>query len=121
MLLLLGSLSSKHFSSYGVHPDVIAGGVTWYALDDVVVLGVLMRPISMFLLLEGLSIFLAALDFRWLGFAMTILLLRGVLVLHFSLLQPGDVDVSPAHRSLVAFFWVFSWRWWILCGSVLDL
>ena len=48
--------------------------------------------------------FLAALGFRLLGFAMTMLLLRGVLVsLDWPLLRPGDVDVSPAYRSLVAF------------------
>ena len=45
------------------------------------------------------------------------MLLRGVLVSHFwPLLRPGDVNVSPAYRSLVAFVLglllvpVFSWR-----------
>ena len=38
--------------------DVFAGGVAWDALDDIIVGGVLARPISMLLLLESLSIFL---------------------------------------------------------------
>ena len=69
MLLVLGSLNSKHFSCSFVHPvgiacltnrfvDVFAGGVMWDALDDMIVLGVLVRLISMLLLLESLSIFL---------------------------------------------------------------
>ena len=37
--------------------DLFAGGVMWNALDDIIV-GVLARPISMLLLLEGLLIFL---------------------------------------------------------------
>ena len=37
--------------------DLFAGGVIWDALDDIL-LGVLARPISMLLLLEGLLIFL---------------------------------------------------------------
>jgi hypothetical protein len=75
MLLVLGSLSYKHFPFYDKplvsrscslpnrFVDVFAGGVTWDALDDIVVLGVLSRPISMLILLKGLSIFLTALDF----------------------------------------------------------
>ena len=37
---------------------MFAGGVTWDALDDILLLGVLARLISMFLLLDGRSIFL---------------------------------------------------------------
>ena len=38
--------------------DVFAGGVTWNALDDIIVLGILTQFIFMLILLEGLSIFL---------------------------------------------------------------
>ena len=70
MLLVLGNNVPSTFRCAVVHPvgrdsifvpdrfvDLFAGGVIWDALDDIL-LGVLARPISMLLLLEGLLIFL---------------------------------------------------------------
>ena len=82
--------------------------------------GVLARPISMLLLLGVLLIVLAALGIAG-CLPRTMLLLLGVLFsLCWLLFGLGDVDISPAHRSLVAILGL-AWRRWLLCGSGLDV
>ena len=100
----------------------------WILGHDILGIGVLARPISMLILRKGILIVLAMLGIA--ECLQTMLLLLGVLILPCWMLSgPSDVDVSPAHRSLVAILslvlapvdFLQKWSRCLFLGNLVDV